>query len=48
MNITGASAGQANWVEAPQGDFSCPKGLEYLATVDQLLVKQKTEVLEGN
>lgn len=36
-----------NWTTVPQGEFSCPKGLEYLASVDQLLVKQKVEVLEG-
>ena len=42
-----AGASGENWVAAPQGDFTCPKGLEYLASVDQLLVKQKVEVLEG-
>jgi hypothetical protein len=26
---------------------NCPRGLEYLAHVDQLLVQQKVELLEG-
>lgn len=27
---------------------NCPNGLQYLSTINQLLVKQKVEVLEGN
>jgi hypothetical protein len=26
---------------------NCPNGLQYLSTINQLLVKQKVEVLEG-
>ncbi|XP_048744830.1 phospholipid scramblase 1-like isoform X1 [Ostrea edulis] len=36
------------WMQAPtQVPANCPKGLEYLAQVDQLLVKQKVEALEA-
>lgn len=35
------------WMQAPQAPPNCPPGLEYLASVDQLLVKQKVEGLEG-
>jgi hypothetical protein len=35
------------WAAAPQAPVNCPPGLEYLASVDQLLVKQKVEGLEG-
>lgn len=31
----------------PQGVPNCPKGLEYLTTLDQILVKQQVELLEG-
>ena len=31
----------------PQGPPHCPPGLEYLTTIDQLLVKQKVELLEA-
>lgn len=31
----------------PQGIPSCPPGLEYLTTIDQLLVHQKVEMLEA-
>ncbi|XP_022232441.1 phospholipid scramblase 2 isoform X4 [Drosophila obscura] len=31
----------------PAGIPNCPRGLEYLTTVDQLLVKQKVELLEA-
>ncbi|KAL1492986.1 hypothetical protein ABEB36_011136 [Hypothenemus hampei] len=31
----------------PQGIPNCPPGLEYLTTIDQLLVHQKVEVLEA-
>jgi hypothetical protein len=27
---------------------NCPPGLEYLAQIDQVLVKQKMEAIEGN
>lgn len=31
----------------PSGTMNCPPGLEYLTTIDQLLVKQKVELLEA-
>lgn len=31
----------------PLGIPNCPPGLEYLTSIDQLLVKQKVEVLEA-
>ncbi|XP_039486595.1 phospholipid scramblase 1 isoform X2 [Drosophila santomea] len=31
----------------PTGIPNCPRGLEYLTTIDQLLVKQKVELLEA-
>ena len=37
----------AQWMAPPQAPPNCPPGLEYLALVDQLLVQQKTELLEG-
>lgn len=35
------------WMSLPQGVPLCPPGLEYLTSIDQLLVHQKWEVLEG-
>uniref|UniRef100_A0A0A9XAE0 Phospholipid scramblase n=1 Tax=Lygus hesperus TaxID=30085 RepID=A0A0A9XAE0_LYGHE len=35
------------WMLAPAKPVSCPPGLEYLTTLDQLLVKQKVEILEA-
>jgi len=37
----------AQWMAAPQAPPNCPPGLEYLALVDQLLVQQKTELVEA-
>lgn len=31
----------------PQGLSDCPRGLEYLSMIDQLLVHQKVELLEA-
>lgn len=31
----------------PQGPANCPPGLEYLTMIDQLLVQQKVELIEG-
>uniref|UniRef100_A0A1B0FMG1 Phospholipid scramblase n=1 Tax=Glossina morsitans morsitans TaxID=37546 RepID=A0A1B0FMG1_GLOMM len=36
-----------DWMIMPAGIPNCPRGLEYLTTVDQLLVKQKVELLEA-
>ena len=41
-------AGQgAGWMQAPQPPPNCPPGLEYLTMVDQLLIHQQVELLEG-
>uniref|UniRef100_A0A1A9W564 Phospholipid scramblase n=1 Tax=Glossina brevipalpis TaxID=37001 RepID=A0A1A9W564_9MUSC len=37
----------SDWMIMPAGIPNCPRGLEYLTTVDQLLVKQKVELLEA-
>ena len=36
-----------NWMNMPQVNAVCPPGLEYLTNIDQLLVKQKVELLEA-
>ncbi|KAL5291678.1 hypothetical protein ACFFRR_010840 [Megaselia abdita] len=36
-----------DWMSMPAGIPNCPRGLEYLTTIDQLLVKQKVELLEA-
>lgn len=36
----------AQWMPAPQVE-GCPRGLEYLSQVDQLIVEQKVELLEA-
>lgn len=40
-------AQQVVWMARPQPIPGCPPGLEYLTSVDQLLVKQQVELLEG-
>jgi hypothetical protein len=35
------------WMNMPQGNPNIPRGLEYLTMIDQLLVHQKVELLEG-
>jgi len=37
---------QGQWMQAPQGITGCPPGLEYLAHIDQLVIKQQMEILE--
>lgn len=34
-------------MHVPQAPPNCPPGLEYLAMVDQVLIQQKTELVEG-
>ncbi|CAH1264616.1 phospholipid scramblase 1-like isoform X3 [Branchiostoma lanceolatum] len=41
-----AGPGQV-WMQAPRAPVGCPPGLEYLAQIDQLLVKQQVELLEA-
>lgn len=36
-----------SWINIPTAIPDCPPGLEYLAAVDQLLVKQKIELFEA-
>ena len=36
-----------NWMPAPQAPLGCPPGLEYLTAVDQILVHQLVELVEG-
>ena len=43
----GVAPPQAQWMARPQMIPGCPPGLEYLAQIDQLLVKQQVELLEG-
>eukprot|EP00795_Rhopilema_esculentum_P017008 gene17008-8513_t len=38
---------QGQWMAIPQAPIGCPPGLEYLTQIDQLLVKQKVELLEA-
>ena len=35
------------WMTRPQPIPGCPPGLEYLTTIDQLIVKQQIELLES-
>lgn len=42
-----AAPGQSQWMQAPPAPTNCPPGLEYLTQIDQLLVKQQVELLEG-
>ena len=48
MTAQPGGQGQAQWMTRPQGIPGCPPGLEYLMQIDQLLVKQQIELLEGN
>lgn len=35
------------WMPPPPVPANCPPGLEYLTQIDQLLIKQQVELLEG-
>ena len=43
----GAPGQLMNWMPAPQAPMGCPPGLEYLSAIDQVLVQQQIELLEG-
>lgn len=40
-------SGQPMWMPVPQAPIGCPPGLEYLASIDQILVQQQVELLEA-
>ena len=42
-----AAPEQQQWMTPPPQITGCPPGLEYLCQVDELLVKQQVELLEG-
>ena len=37
---------EVQWMSQPQAPVGCPRGLEYLTQIDQLLVRQQVELLE--
>ena len=45
--VPGHQAPPVQWMARPNPISGCPPGLEYLTQVDQLLVKQKVELLES-
>ena len=38
---------ETQWMQKPQAPYGCPPGLEYLSQINQLLVHQQVELLEG-
>lgn len=40
--------GQVSWMPAPQVPMGCPQGLEYLSAVDQILIHQQVDLVEGS
>ena len=47
MGPPGASGGMMPAPQAAMVPANCPPGLEYLTQIDQLIVKQKVELLEA-
>jgi len=47
MYFSGMAPPQQQWLARPEPITGCPPGLEYLTTLDQMLVKQQIEILEG-
>ncbi|XP_030678547.1 phospholipid scramblase 1 isoform X4 [Nomascus leucogenys] len=45
-NQPGGAAG-VPWMPAPPPPLNCPPGLEYLSQIDQILIHQQIELLEG-
>ncbi len=45
--LSDVTAGAGGWMPMPTQVPNCPPGLEYLTMVDQLLVHQQVELLEG-
>ena len=47
ITLAGVPGQLMNWMPAPQAPMGCPPGLEYLTAIDQVLVQQQIELLEG-
>ena len=47
FDFIGTLDAEGNWMPAPVGVPVCPPGLEYLTMIDQLIIHQKVELLEG-
>lgn len=47
MSVVQQPGAPAQMMAAPQAPPDCPPGLEYLTQVDQILVHQEVELLEG-
>ncbi|KNC27167.1 hypothetical protein FF38_13851 [Lucilia cuprina] len=47
LRLNKSAKKKGDWMSIPPGIPNCPRGLEYLTSIDQLLVKQKVELLEA-